>query len=202
MPSNETILKIYWKRLAKRKRGKKETVLRCPRISYRAAVLTGDFKLAKLFIDTHSSIRRYDDEFRESFDSARREIYDKAHKAHDEKYPREEGNPTWAQEKWLDYKDMEKSIELDTAQKKGELEELLGWKKEHHKRVITPMRRDLIASLKWNDERNERDARFQRHSDDGPRVPPPLLSGEELREFKDKYGLTTRWTEDKSLPLF
>jgi hypothetical protein len=91
MTSKETILNIYWKRLAKRKRGRKETVLRCPRIAYRAAVLTEDFKLAELFIDTHQSIKRYDDEFRQAFDSARRAIYDKAHKAHDEKYP-DDGN--------------------------------------------------------------------------------------------------------------
>lgn len=99
---------------------------------------------------------------------------------------------------------MEKSIELDTAQKKGELEEILGRKRERHKRVITPMRRNLIKWRRWDKEIEERDTISQSRSfsDDGPRVPPPLLSKEDEREFKDKYGLTTRWTEGTSLPLF
>ena len=91
MTSKETILNIYWTKLSKGKRGKKETVFRCPRIAYQAAVLTEDPKLEELFIDTHSSIKRYDDEFRQAFDSARREIHNSAHEAHRAKYPREEG---------------------------------------------------------------------------------------------------------------
>ena len=195
MTSKETILKIYWKRLAKRKRGKKETVFRCPRIAYSAAVLTEDPKLEELFIDTHRSIKRYDDEFRQAFDSARREIYVNAHKAHDEKYPCD--GVRWTPQQHSDYNDMEKSIEEETTQVKGELEEILGRKKEHHKRVIAPMRRNLIKWRRQDKEREEHDARLKSFSYDGPRFPPPLLSKEDEREFKEKYGLTTQWTEDK-----
>jgi hypothetical protein len=194
MTSNERILKIYWKRLAKRKRGKKETVFRCPRIAYRAAILTEDPKLEELFIDTHRSIKRYDDDFRQAFDFARREIYEIAHEAHDEKYP---GNEIrWAPQQPSDYENMEKSIEADTAQKKGELEEILNRKKERHKRVIMPMRRNLIKWRRQDKEIKEREGELQMFSDDGPRIPPPLLSEEELMEFKEKYGLTTQWSED------